>query len=158
MTGHYKDGKPMRVYLAGPIFGCTDSECKDWRERVKASLSGVESLDPMDRDYRSLENENYRCIVEGDKAAIDSCDVLLVYFVKPSVGTSMEVLYAWERKKHVVVVSQSKQVSPWLQYHSDTVLETLDAGVQHILRMLQGGMKNKGASPSRKTCQNTGRK
>src|SRR5258707_4663776 len=34
-------------------------------------------------------------IVENDKADIDKSDVLLVNYVKPSVGTSMEILWAW---------------------------------------------------------------
>jgi len=28
----------MKVYLCGPINGCTDEECKNWRETVKAQL------------------------------------------------------------------------------------------------------------------------
>jgi len=122
----------MRVYLAGPIFNKDDPECKDWREQVKHDLSEHDILDPMDSDYRGVTDAFCSKIVEGDKALIDSCDVLLVNHTEPSVGTSMEILYAWEHKKRVVVVSQERGLSPWLLYHSETILESLDDAVNHI--------------------------
>jgi nucleoside 2-deoxyribosyltransferase len=121
--------KSVKLYLAGPINGCSDSECKDWRSAVKALHPNC--LDPMSRDYRGKEADSVVDIVEGDKRDIDECDVVVVFFEKPSVGTSMEVLYAWERKKRVVVVNRSgKPVSPWLVYHSDRVVESLEDAVQ----------------------------
>lgn len=110
----------MKIYLAGPINGCTDSEANDWRSDAKTHFP--DTLDPMARDYRGKEAEAVNDIVEGDKADIDNCDAMLVWFEKPSVGTSMEVLYAWERKKQVVTVNMSgKPISPWLAYHSTVV-------------------------------------
>ena len=124
----------MRVYLAGPINGCSDAECKDWRTAAKAGLAGLaECLDPMDRDYRGRELENVASIVENDKADIDSCDVVLVYFIKPSVGTAMEVLYAWQRMKTVIVVNVSgKPPSPWLTYHSQAVFADVSQAIAAI--------------------------
>ena len=84
----------MRVYLAGPIFQCKDHECIDWRKEARRKLGGFEIIDPMERDYRGSTDENYKRIVEVDKALIDKCDILLVNHFKPSVGTSMEILYA----------------------------------------------------------------
>jgi hypothetical protein len=43
----------MKVYLCGPINGCTDSECIDWRAAAKKRLS--DTIDPMRRDYRGRE-------------------------------------------------------------------------------------------------------
>ncbi len=84
----------------------------------------------MARDYRGKEAENVASIVEGDKGDIDDCDGMLVWFEKPSVGTSMEVLYAWERQKPVVVVNRSgRPPSPWLVYHSRVVCATLAEGI-----------------------------
>ena len=89
----------MRIYLAGPIFQCEDDECIDWRKEARKKLDGFEVIDPTDRDYRGMTDENYKKIVEEDKELINQCDILLVNHLKPSVGTSMEILYAWERKK-----------------------------------------------------------
>ncbi len=112
------------IYLAGPINGCTDEQAKGWRETaaVLFVMDGWAILDPMARDYRGKENEAVNEIVEGDKADIDACDGVLVWFERPSVGTSMEVLYAWERGIPVVVVNRSgKPASPWLTYHARAV-------------------------------------
>jgi nucleoside 2-deoxyribosyltransferase len=107
----------MKLYLAGPINGCTDQEANGWRSAVKQLHP--DCLDPMDRDYRGVEDANVADIVEKDKQDIFSSDVVLVYFEKPSVGTSMEVLFAWERGIPVVIINKSgKGLSPWLQYHA----------------------------------------
>lgn len=113
----------MKVYLCGPINGCSDSEANDWRTLVKGLLP--DTLDPMRRDYRGKEKMMYREIVELDKVDVVSSDALLVSYSKPSVGTSMEILYAWERGKIVVVVSPSgATISPWLEYHSHHIANT----------------------------------
>jgi nucleoside 2-deoxyribosyltransferase len=123
----------MKIYLAGPINGCTDAQAKDWRAEVRKLHPDV--IDPMDRDYRGQEllNDNVRNIVEGDKKDIDSADALLVYFERPSVGTSMEVLYAWEHGKSVVVVNASgKPLSPWLIYHSTAIATTINEALGRL--------------------------
>jgi len=115
----------MKVYLCGPINGCTDEECKNWREYAKTVLS--DTLDPMRRDYRGRELECVNEIVEKDKLDIMECDVLLVNYDKPSVGTSMEILFAWEQHIPVIVVSKKDvKLSPWLIYHSNTIVNTFE--------------------------------
>ncbi len=117
----------MKLYLAGPIANCTDAECNDWRARVKALHP--DCLDPLVRDGRhlSLTPDECRMIVEGDKADISSCDALLVWYVKPTVGTSMEILYAWERHKPVIVVNvENAQLSPWITYHATGIVVTIE--------------------------------
>ena len=121
----------MKTYLCGPIAGKTDSECKDWRARATEVL--VDVLDPMARDYRSGSDGKEAEIVEGDKRDIDACGALLVWFPHPSVGTAMEVLYAWERGKVVVVVDVSgKPISPWMVYHSTEIFKDLERALDYI--------------------------
>lgn len=122
----------MMVYLAGPIFQCEDHECRHWREEVKKRLPEHVILDPMERDYRGQTDECFREIVEEDKTDIDRCGVLLVNYLKPSVGTSMEILYAWERGKHVVVVNRNSEISPWMLYHSHRVCRSLDEAITYV--------------------------
>lgn len=126
------------IYLCGPINGCTDKECKDWREFVKTIWDGA-TLDPMRRDYRGREHESVNQIVEFDKIDVINSDVILVNYDKPSVGTSMEVLYAWERGKLVVVVSKNgKQgLSPWLLYHSHAVCTSFEQAVNYVREVLK---------------------
>jgi nucleoside 2-deoxyribosyltransferase len=115
------------VYLCGPINGCTDAECTDWREFAKVNLT-CDTLDPMARDYRGRELEPGIAaeIVENDKADIDKSDILLVNYTKPSVGTSMEILWAWLAHKPVIIVCEPSAVlSPWLIYHSTKTVHSM---------------------------------
>lgn len=123
----------MKLYLAGAINGCTDEECKDWREYVKKIVGEENTLDPMRRDYRGKEMDCVEEIVEGDKVDIDLSTHLLIYFDKPSVGTSMEILYAWERNTPVIVVAPiDVKLSPWLIYHSDKVFNTFKEAIKYL--------------------------
>jgi hypothetical protein len=90
-------------------------------------------FDPMERDYRGIEDANVSAIVEGDKQDIASCCAVLAYCPKPSVGTSMEIHYAWMFGiPVVVVVPEGVLVSPWLRYHATTVVDTVAAGAALI--------------------------
>lgn len=124
--------KEKTIYLSGAMLGCADAECRDWREYAKLHLKGA-ALDPMIRDYRANPMDGMTDMVENDKADIDACNIVLVNFVKPSVGTSMEVLYGWERGKKVVLVApRDTVVSPWLIYHSHHVFHTIEEAVAFI--------------------------
>lgn len=126
-----------RVYLCGPINGCSDTEAIDWREYVKATLLGVQFCDPMDRDYRGVEDEAFAEVVEQDKRDIDSCDLVLVVSDRPSSGTDMEILYSWERGKRIVLVSPPNvRLSPWRRYHATEVHATLAAALGAVGRLL----------------------
>jgi len=122
----------MKIYLAGPIFLTGDDECKVWRDRAKVRLAGHDVFDPMIRDYRGCTDEHYAEIVEADKREIDTCDVILVNHTRPSVGTSMEILYAWERNKRIIMVVHGKDISPWLLYHSEKIFHDLDAAIDYL--------------------------
>lgn len=114
----------MRVYLGGPINGCTDEEAHGWRDAVKPILEGAGHtwLDPMSRDYRGVEDVAFREIVEGDKRDIAECDVLLMNCPRPSYGTAMEILYGADRGKEVVVVfPEGAIISPWIRYHATEI-------------------------------------
>jgi len=120
------------VYLCGPINGCTDSEAKDWREFVKTKLPNT--VDPMRRDYRGREDDNVNEIVEGDKADINLCSHLLVNYDKTSGGTSMEILYAWERDIPVIVVAAPEsRISPWLRYHSTEIVHSFAEAIELLI-------------------------
>lgn len=116
------------IYLAGPIFGCSDQEARAWREMIKVALKGrYRFRDPMDRDYRGQETHNVRRIVWRDLWDISRSNVVFVWAQKPSWGTAMEIVYARLMRKRVVAVVRSP-VSPWLQYHAE-IVETLGDAV-----------------------------
>lgn len=120
-----------KVYLCGPINGCTDEEATNWRENVKLFFPW--SIDPMKRDYRGVEKLLYREIVDLDKRDIRNSDIILVNYDKPSVGTSMEVFYAWTLGIPVVVwCKEDAKLSPWLIYHSTSIVYSLFQAVEKI--------------------------
>lgn len=129
----------MKVYLAGPIFGCEDKEAKEWRSIATAYLD-TEVLNPMDRDYRGREDAHAQAIVLRDKEAIKAADTVLVMASRPSWGTAMEVLYASDARKWIIaVVPEGAPVSPWLRYHVDNVVPTLVAAIKMINSIARGG-------------------
>ena len=125
----------MKVYLCGPINGRSDDECRGWREYVKEHLP--DTIDPMARDYRGRELEPgiADTIVEGDETDIKNSDVVLVYYDKPSVGTSMEIRMAVkEMHKRVILVNKSNApLSPWLLHHCREIYKTLDEAIKVLL-------------------------
>ena len=126
----------ITVYLAGPINGCTDKECIEWREKVKQDLKDkYVFLDPMVRDYRDpdVANRNYIDIVEKDKNDILQSDIILLNAWKTSVGTSMECLFAYQEGKGIIIKCDDKTVlSPWFRYHTDFVVETWEEAYEKI--------------------------
>lgn len=126
--------KKLTVYLAGAIKGLTDEEANSWRNEISLGLGNLDFniLNPMRRDYRGREStyEAAHEIISLDKLDIDNSDFLVVYYKEPSVGTSMEVLYAWERNKPIVLISAVPfdDIPPWLIYHSTKIVyNQLDA-------------------------------
>ena len=108
-----------RIYLAGPINGCSDADANDWRAEAKRLLPWAEIADPMTRDYRGKEAGAHAEIVEGDLADIARCDAVLAACVRPSWGTAMELRAAYTMGLPVVGISIGQ--SPWLVYHCRSI-------------------------------------
>jgi nucleoside 2-deoxyribosyltransferase len=126
--------KKPRLYLAGPINGCTDAECKDWRATAIAVLGDrYDIVDPMVRDYRGIESTTDPIeIVEQDLKSIFSCDAVLANCFKPSAGTSCEIVYATIRG--IFVVSAGSD-SPWVIYHSDQVFKEINEAIEFLSKI-----------------------
>lgn len=124
----------MKVYLAGPINGCTDDEAVNWRELVKDELGAENCIDPMRRDYRGVEDQNVEQIVAGDERDIMASDVVLANCWQVSWGTAMEIHFSYcESKTVLAVLPPGARVSPWLRYHA-TVLFSLEDALAQIGR------------------------
>lgn len=126
-----------RVYLCGPINGCTDDEANGWRTTAISLLyaNALTPVDPMARDYRGREHEPWvsKAIVEADTYDISTCHTLLMMFERPSVGSSMEVLLARQMGLDVIVTDRSdRELSPWLVHHATHVVHTLGEAVETI--------------------------
>lgn len=135
--------KIKTVYLAGGINGLSDSDATDWRTEAKRLLPReIGVLDPMSRDYRGKEDDNVDAIIKGDQADIKLCDAMIAYCPRPSWGTAMEIHWTKVVCKNergyqscliVAIVPAGVPVSPWLRYHTDAVVETLEAAVEQVV-------------------------
>jgi nucleoside 2-deoxyribosyltransferase len=131
----------LRVYLAGPIFEQTDEQATEWRKEATrlARDYGIGQFDPMARDYRGKQVENKNAIVVLDKREIRSSDVVLVNWTKPSAGTSMEIMYAYERGIPTVVVNaDGVMLSPWVLYHATHITDSLEDAFDWISCRVRG--------------------
>ena len=64
--------------------------------------------------------------VNRDLEDADRCDVMVVYLPILSAGACMEMFYAKRKGKQIIVVSPIKCLSPWIVYHSDIMIKSLD--------------------------------
>ena len=71
-------------------------------------------------------------IVNYDKSIIKQCDLLIANITRLSAGTSMEILYAWERDIPVLLIANKEINNPWLIFHSSFIVKDLKEAVDVI--------------------------
>lgn len=114
------------TYLGGRIFGCTDEQCRAWREQAKKLLI-TRVRDPLRADHRANEREQAATIVATDLQDLHESDFLLVNAVEPGWGTAMEIFYAWQQGKFIVAyVGNILSISPWLRVHCSEIVSSLE--------------------------------
>jgi nucleoside 2-deoxyribosyltransferase len=130
----------VKIYLAGPIDGCTDSEAQDWRDVAKKKLGEDKCLDPMRRDYRGRTDQCYTEIVMQDLDDIDQSDIILANCWRAGWGTPMEIFYnRYVNDRPVLAVVQpDTMVSPWLRYYASTIYYSLDQALDDLAAGIYG--------------------
>ena len=120
-----------QVFISGPIIGMEKQQ--DYRKTITdiATKLGFEIIDPWKRE-RVIYNGTEECwwgkvpvfdFVQRDLDDADRCDIMVVYFPILSAGACMEMFYAKRKGKKVVVVSEIKCLSPWIVFHSDSIIK-----------------------------------
>jgi nucleoside 2-deoxyribosyltransferase len=123
-----------KVFIGGPILGMEKEQ--DYRQTITAIANklDLEIIDPWKRE-RVLYNGTEECwwdkvptfdFVQRDLDDADRCDIMVVYLPILSAGACMEMFYAKRRGKKVVVVSPIECLSPWIVFHSDTIIRSFD--------------------------------
>jgi len=106
-------------YLAGPMAGCTDEELA-WRDEAEAAIrtkmpklvrrpEGTSMPLSVWNPERHEMWKAHMCpaewrneaIADGDKAMIERSHFVLVRMHKPSIGTAMEILHAWNLGRNI---------------------------------------------------------
>lgn len=116
-----------KIYLAGGIHN--NKNTHKWREEAKEIFGKRNCFDPTDKKYDRKTPKN---LVMQDLELINNSDFVIVYFDKPSVGTSMEMFYAFVMGKTVLTITNKKTLSPWLVYHSTKIFKTLKDAKQYM--------------------------
>lgn len=112
----------INVYLAGPITGTSYDDCTDWRNKVNNDFRkfGVTGVSPM-RHKTYLKDEailqklyktalsSQRGIFARDSWDVDRCDAIfvnLLYAKDVSIGTVMEISWAWQKRIPIILVME----------------------------------------------------
>lgn len=112
-----------KVYLAGAISGLSHRECVEWRDyaTVKLSQAGITAFSPMrHKEYLATEVKiegSYpqyalstdRAIMSRDHNDVVTSDAVLVNLLslgRVTIGTVMEIAWAFERRIPVVAVME----------------------------------------------------
>jgi hypothetical protein len=109
---------------------------QDYRKTITdiTSKLGMEIIDPWKRE-RVLYNGNEDCwwdkvpvfdFIQRDLDDADRCDIMVVYLPMLSAGACMEMFYAKRRGKKIITVSGLPCLSPWIVFHSDTIIQSFD--------------------------------
>lgn len=137
-----KPAKLPTIYLAGPIFQREVADAKRWRNSAKKLWYG-KTLDPTRRMVKGVpDRATMERIVEQDKQDILKADAVLAFWDgTPSVGTSMELFYAYSVLSKPVVIAAPGVKDPeaglslWLRYHCTSIAPTLENAVVRIERL-----------------------
>ena len=148
-----------KIYLGGAIKDLSTKEASNWRQKAKKKLEIVEILEskdkvvqeygmgdgtapvqlfeclnPMRRNFRDTEFQSQNEIVALDKVDILNSDILLVNATKPSWGTAMEIMFAFQHHKIIVTFTGGEfgLTNPWVAFHSTRVTNTLEEAIDYI--------------------------
>jgi nucleoside 2-deoxyribosyltransferase len=130
-----------QVFISGPIIGMEKQQ--GYRKTITEDCGrlGFEVIDPWKRE-KVLYNGTEECwwdkvptfdFVQRDLDDADRCDIMVVYLPILSAGACMEMFYAKRKGKKIIVVSEMKCLSPWIVFHSNTIIKSF-AGLEETLR------------------------
>ena len=142
------------IYLSGPISGLDWENCTGWRNYVTENLPGFKCLSPLRGksylkdvgkiDDSAQKSPGYRDFLASDQAIMTrdsfdtlTCDAVFVNLLGAtgvSIGTVMEIAWAWEKRKPIVICMESNNLHnhPMIRSSSPFVTTDLDSGIDLI--------------------------
>ena len=126
----------FRVYLSGPISGCTDLQRHKWRDEVKKKYGKhfdfIDPTDePLDQEANSAE------FVDADLRAIESSSGLLANMWRESIGTALGIVHASRVGRPVVLADPNFLRHPMLQFYADAVADSTLKAAKTLLGLLR---------------------
>jgi len=91
----------LKIYLAGPIRGCSSEQRTWWREEAKQLLK-------KDFDFEDPTEWADDRVMSREMAKLEACDMVLANMWKESIGTTLGIVRARHQGKPVVVVDPNR--------------------------------------------------
>jgi len=144
-----------RVYLAGPILGCTEGEANDWRDELSFALDDIGVIGVSPLRCEPIHGERYghgtetdprfgtaRAISSKNRLDVNMCDMTLCYFpdgTPLSKGTLIELAWANAYGKPTILVTTEPSLieHPVVQACASWIVPTLDDAFEIIAGVLQ---------------------
>lgn len=145
----------MKVYLVGPISGCTYKEAAGWRSTVTKAIEfyGYSVFNPMtgkdhlkDEDKIILSYEDHLMskgdhIFQADLHRVRHSDILFCNFQDLkgyTIGSFFELGYGYALNKAIIVVATDKMIveHPFIK-NSALVAPSIDTGVEILKKLVK---------------------
>jgi len=134
--------KKLKIIVCGSIGYSDIEDIKNVQKLlIKNNFNVIDHISKNEMDYSNINDfrnkpEIVKKIVEHDLNYIKKCDVIVVILNKPSIGTSIEMVYAKENMKKVILLAENKVPTPWPIYYSDYIVKNKKELIK-ILRRLE---------------------
>jgi nucleoside 2-deoxyribosyltransferase len=135
------------VYLSGPMGGCSFKEMAAWRNYVadrlnSGTLTCILPTRSFAKDFKPVETDKW--INRRDYFDCVRSQCILVNFLgmkEVSIGTIMEIAWAYQKQIHIVCVcdSDGPQNHPMLADSITHTVKTLDEGIAAVKELLSEG-------------------
>lgn len=148
-----------KVYLAGPIAGCSWDEAMDWRAytrdwlenaydvevvnplRCEEYLQGSKKLPSTNAEWAALSKptSNAHAITVRSHWDAIRVDVVLANFKLAetvSLGSCFELAWAWSARVPCVVVLDKLHDHPFVRETAYVVVDSLDEAIESTLKLL----------------------
>ncbi len=123
----------MKIYLAGSV------EEKEYRKYTHDSYGYMfDILDPL----RMVDQESPELVLE-DKHLITISDCLVAYVERPSFGTPMEIIFAYEHDIPVYIITTKFMTNKWVKFHATRIFKNIDECFTYLLKKLKRQRANK---------------
>ena len=122
----------IRLYLAGTNY--YEEPDKSWKKNLLDLLSPdiYSFYDPNP----TLHPELY--CVPRDKAEITNCDIFIAYIQNPSIGTSMEIMFAsLLNTKPIIIINPNDNITGnlWIEAHAHYICGSIEEAAEAIKTM-----------------------
>lgn len=128
-----------KIFLSGPMRGIPREIAKKWRYEAETLLKDkfITVHAYRGREDKEAFPDSKGAIIR-DKQDIRNSDILLVNdtFKEASmIGTSMEVLYAYNMEKPIIIFGDAHKNDYWLDYHATIRVDTLQDACNVCLKL-----------------------